>query len=53
MTNSSRDDAKPSLAVRGPDAITAKLDEVYAEEDSSLERGLAQAQGSSIPHEAW
>jgi metal-responsive CopG/Arc/MetJ family transcriptional regulator len=37
----------------GSEAITAKLNEVYASEDSAIEAPLAQAQLASIDHEAW
>jgi metal-responsive CopG/Arc/MetJ family transcriptional regulator len=35
------------------DAVTAKLDEVYASEDASLDRPLAKAQLAAIDHETW
>ena len=37
----------------GPDAITAKLNEVYASEGSAIEESLVRAQLKSIDHEAW
>lgn len=37
----------------GAEAVTAKLDEVYAVRDSALDESLAYAQNSSIDHEAW
>ena len=37
----------------GAEAVTAKLNEVYATEDSAVEKPLAQAQIASIEHEAW
>lgn len=37
----------------GSEAITAKLNEIYRSEGSSLEEPLAHAQNASIDHEAW
>jgi metal-responsive CopG/Arc/MetJ family transcriptional regulator len=33
--------------------VTARLDEVYAHEDSSLPPSLIQLQARSLPHEEW
>jgi len=41
------------LSRHGSEAITAKLNEVYAETDSAVEKPLAEAQLASIEHEAW
>ena len=38
---------------RSSEAITSKLNEVYDQELSAVENGLAQAQHDSISHEAW
>jgi len=38
---------------RGSEAVTSKLNEVYGRETSALDNNLAQAQLSSISHEAW
>ena len=35
------------------EAVTAKLNEIYAAEDSAVEEPLAQGQYASIDHEAW
>jgi metal-responsive CopG/Arc/MetJ family transcriptional regulator len=37
----------------GSAAVTAKLNDVYAQEASAVEAPLAQAQYASIPHETW
>ena len=37
----------------GADAVTAKLNEVYASEDACVDRPLAQAQLAAIDHETW
>jgi metal-responsive CopG/Arc/MetJ family transcriptional regulator len=37
----------------GGEAITAKLDEIYKGESSTVDQSLAQAQYASIEHEAW
>jgi len=44
---------KEYLSRHSSDAVTAKLNEVYAAEDSGLETPLSQAQLSSLEHEAW
>ena len=41
------------LSRHGADAVTAKLDEVYASEDASVDRSLARAQLAAFDHEAW
>ena len=41
------------LSRYSPEAVTAKLNEIYGREDSALEKPLVQAQFSSIEHEAW
>ena len=33
--------------------VTARLDDVYSEEDSSMPPGLTRMQGKSLPHEDW
>ncbi len=33
--------------------VTARLDEVYSEEDSSTPSSLTQMQARSLPHEDW
>ena len=33
--------------------VTARLDEVYSEEDSSMPSSLTQMQARSLPHEDW
>ena len=33
--------------------VTARLDEVYSEEDSSMPSGLTKMQTGSLPHEDW
>ena len=33
--------------------VTARLDEVYSEEDSAVPSSLAQMQVRSLPHEDW
>jgi metal-responsive CopG/Arc/MetJ family transcriptional regulator len=37
----------------GSEAITAKLNEIYAAEESGVEQSLARAQLASIDDEAW
>lgn len=37
----------------GPQAVTAKLNEVYVEQDSTLDAALAKAQSATLNHEAW
>lgn len=44
---------KEYVSRHGSEAITARLNEVYASEDSDVERPLAQAQLAAIEHEAW
>lgn len=44
---------KEYVSRHGSEAITAKLNEVYASEDSAVEEPLTHAQLSSIEHEAW
>jgi predicted transcriptional regulator len=41
------------VETRGSEAITSKLNEIYAREASTVEEGLALAQLESINHEAW
>ncbi|CAN5123373.1 ribbon-helix-helix domain-containing protein [soil metagenome] len=41
------------LSRHGSEAVTSKLNEVYASEDAAVERPLAEAQYASINHEAW
>ena len=41
------------LEHRGGAAVTAKLNAVYAQEPSALDDDLAQAQMTSVGHEAW
>ncbi|MGK2924759.1 MAG: hypothetical protein ACSLE2_03985 [Lysobacterales bacterium] len=41
------------LSRHGAEAVTARLDEVYATEDSGVEASLLHAQLTSIDHEAW
>jgi metal-responsive CopG/Arc/MetJ family transcriptional regulator len=33
--------------------VTARLDEVYTEEDSSMPSSLTQMQARALPHEDW
>lgn len=35
------------------DAVTAKLNEIYGSKESAVEAPLAQAQLTSVEHEAW
>jgi len=35
------------------DDVTEALDAVYAQEDSSLDAGLARAQSASLGHDEW
>lgn len=44
---------KEYVSRHGSEAITARLNEVYASEDSGVETPLAQAQLAAIEHEAW
>ncbi len=37
----------------GLEAVTAKLNEIYAAEDSAVDAPLMHAQLASIEHEAW
>ena len=37
----------------GPDAVTAKLNEVYGDEASGVDAAIASAQLKSISNEAW
>ncbi len=37
----------------GSEAITAKLNEIYAVEDSGVEKSLFNAQLASIEHKTW
>lgn len=37
----------------GAEAITARLNEIYAVADSGVEKPLAKAQLASLEHEAW
>lgn len=41
------------LARHGAEAVTAKLDEIYATENFGVEESLHRAQLASIEHEAW
>jgi len=41
------------LEARDTQAITASLNEIYANESSALDEGLQRAQYDSIAHEAW
>lgn len=41
------------LERRGAGAVTAKLNAVYAEQDSQVPAGFAQAQLGSLNDEAW
>lgn len=41
------------LARHGSDAVTEKLNEVYAVEKSSVDKGLVRAQVAAIDHETW
>jgi len=41
------------VETRGSDAVTSKLNEIYAHEASVVDVGLIQAQNDSIGHEAW
>jgi len=44
---------KEYVSKHEPQAVTAKLDEIYAVEDSVVDAPLNQAQLASIEHEAW
>lgn len=37
----------------GTEAVTAKLNQIYAAEDSGLEESLTRAQAAALDHEAW
>lgn len=37
----------------GATAVTARLNEIYAQEASAVEAPLAQAQYACVPHETW
>jgi metal-responsive CopG/Arc/MetJ family transcriptional regulator len=41
------------LAEHGPEVITARIDRVYANEDSALDPAFAQAQVAVLSDEAW
>jgi metal-responsive CopG/Arc/MetJ family transcriptional regulator len=41
------------LSSRGADAVTAKLNAVYAAESSGVDAALAAAQFKSLPNETW
>ncbi len=41
------------LQTHAADAVTAKLNEVYAVEDSAIDPALARAQSRAIGREAW
>ena len=41
------------VETRESDAVTSKLNEIYAHEASVVDVGLIQAQNDSIDHEAW
>jgi metal-responsive CopG/Arc/MetJ family transcriptional regulator len=41
------------LDAHSADAVTAKLDEIYATESSVLDPALARAQSKAIGREAW
>jgi len=41
------------VETRESDAVTSKLNEIYAHEASVVDVGLMQAQNDSIDHEAW
>ena len=41
------------LSRHGAEAVTAKLDEIYATGDSGVEESLLRAQLASMDHEAW
>ena len=41
------------LARHGSAATTAKLDEIYATEDSEVEESLVRVQLASLSHETW
>jgi metal-responsive CopG/Arc/MetJ family transcriptional regulator len=41
------------VETRESDAVTSKLNEIYAHEASIVDVGLMQAQNDSIDHEAW
>jgi len=38
---------------RSAEAITSKLNEIYGQEESAVDSGLAQAQLESLSHETW
>jgi len=41
------------LSVRGAEAVTARLNAVYAAEDSSVDPAMARAQLKHLADEAW
>ena len=41
------------LSRHGSEAVTAKLNEVYAEQDSAVEESFTRAQIASIDNETW
>jgi hypothetical protein len=41
------------LSSRGADAVTARLNEVYAAASSDLDEGFAAAQEKILSHETW
>jgi metal-responsive CopG/Arc/MetJ family transcriptional regulator len=41
------------ISHHGPEAITAKLNDIYSAEDSDVEKPLFNAQLTSIEHETW
>lgn len=41
------------VARHGSDAVTEKLNEVYAAEDASIDKVFVRAQLAAIDHEAW
>lgn len=41
------------LETHGSEAVTAKLDEIHAAEDSAVAGPLPQAQNAAIEREAW
>ncbi|MDP9089271.1 MAG: hypothetical protein M3O26_11105 [Pseudomonadota bacterium] len=41
------------LSSRGADAVTARLNQVYASASSDLDKGFAAAQEKMLDHETW
>lgn len=41
------------LSRHGSASVTAKLNEVYSNEESAVEPALAKAQAASVDHETW